>query len=192
MATTTATGGNANAKRAFTVIGIRALALLCLLGSFGALLAMWSDQGDIDLYIKDGVVSKARVLNGTVDESTIVWNNGDRGKTSYNFLHVVTDPSDGMAYGDFTKTGQESSLPEPPTGEPTDDLTRSLVVNDESLATIKQGDIVDVVTTKYDSSGGMLLAEITGRDYTTHYILAAIFAALAAGLWMLSRRFDRA
>lgn len=189
---TTPIAGNANARRAFTVIGIRALAVLCLLGSLGALMSMWSDQEDLQTFIDEGVVSRALVLDGKVDESTIVWNNGDRGKTSYNFLHVVTDPAGGMAYGDFIGAAKEQALPAPPAGEPTDDQTRSLSVSDESLAAIKQGDIVNVVTTRYDSSGGMLLSEITGRDYTMHYTLAAIFAVLAAALWMLSRRLNRA
>lgn len=183
--------GNANAKRAFTVIGIRALAVLCLLGCLGALMTRWSEESELGYFIKEGTVSKARVLSSNQDNNTIVWNNGDRGQTSYNFVRVATDPAGGMPFRDFTAGGQEPSLPEPPTGEPTDELTRTLSVSEGSFAEIKQGDIVHVVTQPYDSSGAMLLSELTGRDYTRRYILAAIFALLAAGLWMVSRRFNR-
>lgn len=188
---TTSIAGNAEAKRGLTVLAVRTLAVLCLLGVFGSFMAKVSDGWELDRYRNEGVVSKARVLDSKEDTSTIVWNNGERGQTSYNFLHVVTDPAGGMPFADFTAAGQEPALPLPPTGEPTDEQTRTVSVNDESFAAIKGGDIVNVVTYRYDSSGGMLLSEITGRDYTTHHILIAIFGALAVGLWMLGGRIKR-
>lgn len=188
---TTSIAGNAQAKRGLTVLAIRTLAVLCLLGVFGALMAKVSDGWELDPYRNEGVVSKARVLDSKQDTSTIVWNNGDRGQASYNFLHVVTDPANGMPFADFTRSGQEPVLPGPPIGEPSDEQTRTISVTDESVAAIKGGDVVNVVTHRYDSSGGMLLSEITGRDYTLHYVLMAIFAALAAGLWVLGSRIKR-
>ncbi len=183
--------GNSAAKHAFTVIAIRAISILCLLGAFGAFMAKWSDQSELSRYIKEGVVSSGRVLSARADTSTIVWNNGDRGKTKYNFIHVATDPATGMAYGAFTRTEQQPALPAPPADGTNDELNRTVSVSDESFAAIKKGDVVPVVTHRYDTSGAMLLSEITGRDYTIHHVMTGTFAVLAVGLWLLARRMSR-
>ncbi|MCP5396384.1 MAG: hypothetical protein H6918_06575 [Sphingomonadaceae bacterium] len=183
--------GNAAAKRAFTVIGIRALSVLCLLGLFGAFMTKWSEESDLKFYIDEGVVSSARVLGSREDNSTIVWNNGDRGTTSYNFVRVLTDPATGIKFADFTRTGQEPALPAPPADEANDEWARTLSVNDASMAALKPGDVVPVVTHRYDTTGGMLLSEISGRDYSTHNMLMIVFAVLAVGLWLLARRLNR-
>lgn len=183
--------GNPGAKKAFTLIAIRALAVLCLLGAFGAFMAKWSREGDLKHYIDEGTVSLGRVLSARQDESTIVWNNGDRGKTKYNFVRVVHAPDSGAGYADYVegKAGKASLIAPP--ADATDENTRLLSVSDASLAALKPGQEVEIVTHRYDSSGAMLLSEITRRDYSTHHALIALFTVLAAGLWLLGRRIKR-
>lgn len=180
-------GQQRQVKKGLLGLIFKSFAVLALIGVAGVFLTMQEEESERATYLDEGTVSRALVLDTSVDDYKLTNGRGQTADASKNFVRIAHDPQSSVKYSDLGKNVQESDLSAPQGS----DYTASIDMDDAEFAGIKAGDVLTVVTSPYDQGSPWTLAKLRNYSPDGYYLWMGIFAALAIALWFAGRVMSR-
>lgn len=177
------------------------MALLAAIFAFVFFMRMQEEQSANDKLRGQGVVSRALVTAKEQDQTTTRHSGLTRRSSGYTttndiwVLSVRHVPKSTVKFADFPAKVKEADLPVAPplTGDPMKDSGSGGVmwVSQDLYDKVKEGDMLTVVNTPWDSESPVLVAEVNAFDPSPFYPRMAIALALMVLFWLIGRRISK-